>query len=315
VEIVGLMWVRNEADILRTNLLHHLAQGIDRFLVVDNGSTDGTDRVLRELAGDGRVRWTRDEGPYRQGEITTELAREAFGGGADWVLPIDADEFWYAPRGGLRHVLAASAAGALGARVVNFVQRRDQLERSPTALLHMTRRHVPIAVGDVEELVEGRHIAFVEMGWGVKWISRPTASIEIASGNQRVRGVAGRPADWESAEIVCLHAPLRARAVLETRMVDFGQRAQELERPRDPSESTPTWRRLALDLEWAIARNPLRSSLRLRRLQEEYGLDQALAREWAANSYADDCLDVYGVRHPVVYDPRLRDLVAPWVEQ
>jgi len=125
----------------------------------------------------------------------------------------------------------------------------------------------------------------------------------------------GRPAAWESAEIVCLHAPLRARAVLETRMVDFGQRAQELERPRDPSESTPTWRRLALDLEWAIARNPLRSSLRLRRLQEEYGLDQALAREWAANSYADDCLDVYGVRHPVVYDPRLRDLVAPWVEQ
>ena len=24
--------------------------------------------------------------------------------------------------------------------------------------------------------------------------------------------------------------------------------------------------------------------------------------EWAANSYADDCLDVYGVRHPLVYD-------------
>ena len=81
MELVGLMLVRNEADIVRVNLLHHLAQGIDRFLVVDNVSTDGTDCVLAKLARGGRVRWTRDDGPYRQAEITTELDREAFRGG------------------------------------------------------------------------------------------------------------------------------------------------------------------------------------------------------------------------------------------
>jgi len=53
MELVGLMLVRNEADIVRVSLLHHLAQGIDRFLVVDNGSTDGTDCVLAELARGG----------------------------------------------------------------------------------------------------------------------------------------------------------------------------------------------------------------------------------------------------------------------
>jgi glycosyltransferase involved in cell wall biosynthesis len=40
--IYGVMLVRNEADIIRANLLHHLASGIDHVLVVDNGSTDGT---------------------------------------------------------------------------------------------------------------------------------------------------------------------------------------------------------------------------------------------------------------------------------
>ena len=31
----------------------------------------------------------------------TELAREAFEEGADWVVPVDADEFWHAPGGDL----------------------------------------------------------------------------------------------------------------------------------------------------------------------------------------------------------------------
>jgi hypothetical protein len=40
-----------------------------------------------------------------------------------------------------------------------------------------------------------------------------------------------------------------------------------------------------------------------------------LEREWEANSYLSDHLDVYGQRHPVVFDPRLRDAVAPFVPQ
>ena len=91
MKIFGLMMVRNEADILRVNLLHHLAAGIDRFLVVDNGSSDGSDQILREMSRDGRVSWTRDDGRYRQAEITTGLAHEARSAGADWVIPIDVD--------------------------------------------------------------------------------------------------------------------------------------------------------------------------------------------------------------------------------
>src|SRR5512143_3024766 len=85
MQIFGLMIVRNEADIVRVNVLHHLAVGVNRFLIVDNGSEDGTDQILHDLSLDGRVSFTRYSGPWRQAEITTQLALEAFRRGADWV--------------------------------------------------------------------------------------------------------------------------------------------------------------------------------------------------------------------------------------
>ena len=48
--VYGLIIVRNGVDIVRLNLLYHLSLGVDRMFVVDNGSTDGTDRVIRQLS-------------------------------------------------------------------------------------------------------------------------------------------------------------------------------------------------------------------------------------------------------------------------
>jgi predicted O-methyltransferase YrrM len=285
VQVFGLMMVRNAADILQINLLHHLALGIDQFLIVDNGSTDGTSQILEQLSRDtGRVQWTRDEGPYRQAEITTGLAHEAYLQGADWVVPVDADEFWHAPGGDLRQVLERTEAGALGVQLVNFVQRREQLEATPDGLLHMTRR-VAHPVGPIEriiELVESQQIGFVEILYPPKWISRATAGIEIGIGNHNVSGIEG--AREATDEIVCLHAPLRARSALESRIV-HGRRVEEVGNQRS----------------WHV--------IRWRRLAEADGLDS----EWRANSYEENSLDVYGVERPLVTDSRLRDVVAPWL--
>lgn len=288
MQIFGLMIVRNEVDILRINILHHFSLGVDRFLIVDNGSTDGTDRVLQELSADGRLEWSRDDGPYRQSEITTELARKAFQQGADWVIPIDADEFWCAPFGDFRAVLETSAGGALQVEVLNFIQRREQIEATPKGLLSMTRR-VPLPVGPLEhvrELVETRKHGYVEMMYSPKFISRPTAATQIAMGNH---GVTGLPGPIEiTGDIVCLHAVVRSRSILEAK-VEEGRRFAELGLGPEQGWHLQRWTRLA----------------------EEVGLDD----EWRANSYAGGCLDVYGQPHPVVFDPRLRDAVRVWVEQ
>jgi len=284
--VYGISMMRNEVDIVYTNVLYHLALGIDRFLIVDNGSTDGTTQMLMRLGQrDPRVRWIRDDGPYKQREIITALAREAHADGADWVVQIDADEFWYAAGRGFRSVLEESAAGVLRAEVENFVQRRDQRESSPAALLHMTRRAAsPVSPpGRAQDLVEAQKIGFVEKTYPRKCISRPTAQIEIEAGNHKVSGADGRRE--RTAELFCFHAPIRSRASLE-------------ERVRTATRPAEAGRKLGQG--------------RYRRMLEGFD-DEAIDLEWAANSYEDDHLDVYGKLHPVVFDPRLLDAVTPFI--
>ena len=76
MQLWAVMIVRNEVDILALNVLHHLSMGVDRFLIVDNGSTDGTGAVLGRLARDGPIRWTIDSGRTLASRLTSiaELA-------------------------------------------------------------------------------------------------------------------------------------------------------------------------------------------------------------------------------------------------
>ena len=208
--------IRNEVDLVRLNVLYHLSLGIDRMLIVDNGSTDGTGEVLRQLGGqDSRVRWTYDPGPYRQTEIMTGLAREAYREGADWIVQIDADEFWHAPAGDFRKVLETSEAGVLAARTPNFIQHRSQKRSSPDALLYMTRRCAsPVKVDRAKNLVESQQLAYVEMRYPRKCLSRPTEEIRIEAGNHNVSGAKGHRE--RTRRIICLHAPIRSRTLLKS---------------------------------------------------------------------------------------------------
>ena len=286
MRIFGICRVRDEMDLIGVTIAYHLGVGIDRVLVMDNGSSDGTREVLEHLERTAEVGVIRDRGPFRSGTMTTRLARWAHEKGADWVLPFDADEFWFAPRGDLREVLAESGAGALRVGLVNFVQRRDRVRSQPDALLTMTRR-VPAPVGTPkshEQLVEEGRIAFVEGAYPPKWACRSTAEVVYGPGSHGVLGAPGPVVDAEG--LVILHAPLRSRAALEAKVVS-GQRVIDAGFEGHNSWHLRRWRRLAA----------------------EGGLEA----EWNANSWADDVLDVYGSPHPLVVDRLLADTLAPFV--
>jgi len=279
--------VRNAADVIGVNLLHHLHTGFDAIYIVDNGSQDGTDAVIERIAGEHPVKWSRDDGPFQQDVTLTELAQQALAGGADWIVPIDADEFWWCESGDLRTELARITADALECEVVQFIQRRDVTKRHPRSLLTMTRR-VERPIGDRESarfMVESGQASFVEVCFPTKWIVRASKALSFGRGSHEVRGVARR----ESATgIQCLHAPLRARGVLPSRS-EHGDRLNALDIDRGVGWQARHWSRLS----------------------REGKIDV----EWAANTYVgNDTLDVYGTEHTVIVDERLARAAGPWVD-
>jgi hypothetical protein len=90
--IAAVLIVKNEAHTIYEWLAHHAAVGIDRFIIYDNGSTDGTRDEIRAFPEASRIRlinWPMTFGqmPAYQDAVTR------FGRSCGWMAFIDADEF------------------------------------------------------------------------------------------------------------------------------------------------------------------------------------------------------------------------------
>lgn len=94
---LAILTVRNEGAFLLEWLAHHRAVGFSDFLVFSNNCTDGTDTMLDRLAALGWLTHARNDGPYDQGGIQFTALKQAAKlqqvKAADWILPIDIDEF------------------------------------------------------------------------------------------------------------------------------------------------------------------------------------------------------------------------------
>ena len=95
--LLAILCVRNEAAFLLDWLAHHKAVGFTDFLVFSNDCQDGTDTMLDRLAEMGEVEHIRNDGPYDKGGIQFTALKRAdrldIVKSADWILPLDVDEF------------------------------------------------------------------------------------------------------------------------------------------------------------------------------------------------------------------------------
>jgi hypothetical protein len=88
--------VKNEIDIIELNIRFHAHLGVHHFIVMDNGSTDGTLECLKKLQQEFHIVIVENPtGVYQQSKWMTQLAKQARDQfNASHVIPNDADEFW-----------------------------------------------------------------------------------------------------------------------------------------------------------------------------------------------------------------------------
>lgn len=135
--VSALVPARDEAENIEACLRTLLATEVDEILVCDDQSTDGTDAIVRRLAGeDPRLRLIQGQGPppgwLGKPAACDALAREATG---DWLLFVDAD---VRVEPDLLTRLGDAAADVDAVTAVPRQETGSLVERLVIPLLHLT---------------------------------------------------------------------------------------------------------------------------------------------------------------------------------
>lgn len=154
----GIMLAKDEADIIGTNLRHHMALGLSGMVVFDNMSRDGTGDIARSVPGAVVVQ--DPEPAFRQGEKNLAMTEIAMGSGAEWVLAVDADELWYPTRAeSIPAALASVGVGAFRARMLDHVCSSFDDESEADPVLRMRwRRSRPGGAKAAHRCSAGTHV-------------------------------------------------------------------------------------------------------------------------------------------------------------
>lgn len=119
-EVWAVSMVKDELDVIAGTLRHLADEQVDRILVADNGSTDGTRDLLSDLSRVLPLTVLDDpELGYFQSRKMSALAAYAAERGATWVLPFDADEVWVFRGERIGIELRASTADIITAELFN----------------------------------------------------------------------------------------------------------------------------------------------------------------------------------------------------
>lgn len=152
MRFLAVLTVRNEAAFLLEWLAHHQAVGFTDFLVFSNDCQDGTDVMLDRLAETGVVTHIRNDGPYDKGGIQFTALKRAdrldIVKAADWILPLDVDEFVniHAGDGRLPDLLAALPDADAITLTWRLFGNADEIRYADTPVTRTFTRCAPVVM-------------------------------------------------------------------------------------------------------------------------------------------------------------------------
>lgn len=222
--------VRDEEDILQSNIEFHLAQGVDFIIATDNLSVDSTPEILKYYESKGVLHYIHEKNDnYNQHEWVTRMARMAYDKyGADWVINNDADEFWWPRENTLKDTFSVLKRdkNIVRANRTNFVYRKNEDKTIP---FHMRMTHREINT-----------LNSLGQPLPPKVAHRGTTKIIVQQGNHSVVGLGQQNIVENIIDI--FHFPIRSYEQILKKIVSGGaayERNEEL-----PIAIGETWRKL-----------------------------------------------------------------------
>jgi glycosyltransferase involved in cell wall biosynthesis len=115
MKVVALLGVKDEVELIGASINHLRSIGVDLIIAYDDGSTDGTLEVLEALKTNDDLWIVHVDRVEPWKDAITETWRLAWArkANADWILFLDADEFWIPATGSLRDCCSLENADIL----------------------------------------------------------------------------------------------------------------------------------------------------------------------------------------------------------
>jgi len=205
MKLILTLLVRDEADIIRENILFHLNQGVDFIIATDNKSVDATTDIMREFEKQGLLHYIYEpDDDYMQTKWVTRMAQMAAKKyNAHWVINADADEFWWPRKGNLKQTL----------RKVSEKIQVLQFERSDFVAVEDIDRPI------FERMVLKKRQSFNHIGKPLmpKICHRAMKDVVVGQGNHKICSAKNIPV-IKSDLVEILHFPMRSFIQFENKI-------------------------------------------------------------------------------------------------
>jgi len=161
--IIATILAKNEDDIIAEMIEHHISQGVSKFILTDNASTDRTKEIAQRYP---EVAEIIDESgdDHSQAIWVTRMARLACKFKPHWIIHLDADELW----SGLHHL------------------RHIKAEAVSCQTMYL---HPPVAgTFSLDQMRYYMNFDKIPIPQEAKIAHRPNPNIEITHGNHSIVG-------------------------------------------------------------------------------------------------------------------------------
>jgi len=216
--------VMDEVELIRASIDHLRSIGVDRIIAADSGSTDGTCDILETLARDGDVHVIH-VGPSPEERRARQLAA-ARQMNVDWIMCLDADEFWLPATGSLKDSPGLSQAEVIAVDRFNVPpSRRGAFEGGA-----LTPSHYDDVFLCVHKIP--RYMTVIEQHPNVPWlvgadilpkVLARTAGIQtIGAGGHSIEPAGGPLRQIVApADLLIAHVPISTYARFERKVINI----------------------------------------------------------------------------------------------